>query len=64
MAMTIEELDAMYEGMQEDNYYLNMQAVLGTEEDRKRAYDANGNFHCIDWFNCMYCPAFNSEHCL
>ena len=28
------------------------------------SYDENGNFHCINWFDCRYCPAFNAEHCL
>lgn len=64
MYMTIEELDKMYEGKEKDNYYLNMQAVVGTEEERKSAYDKEGNFHCIHWFNCLYCPAFNSDYCI
>lgn len=64
MPKTIEMLDAEYEGREEDDYYLNLQAVLGSEEDAARAWDENGNFHCIHWFDCQYCPAFNAEHCL
>ena len=64
MAMTIEELDKQYEGKEEDDYYLNMQAVVGTEAERKSAYDKEGKFHCIHWFDCGYCPAFNAKHCI
>lgn len=64
MAKTIEQLDKEYEGREEDMNYLNLQAVLGSEEDAASAYDENGNFHCIEWFNCQYCPAFNAEYCL
>lgn len=64
MAKTIEDLDREYEGREEDRNYLDQQAVLGSEEDRARAYDENGNFHCINWFDCSYCPAFNATHCL
>lgn len=64
MAKTIEELNKEYENKEEDDYYLNMQAVLGTEKEKQSAYDEDGNFHCIGWFNCQYCPAFNSKHCL
>lgn len=54
--MTIEELDAQYEGREEDDRYYNLQAVLGSEKDVEAAYDENGNFHCIGWFDCSYCP--------
>lgn len=60
--MTLETLEKMYEGKEEDEYYLHMQAVLGTEDEAAEAYDEEGNFHCIHWFNCEFCPA--SEHCL
>ncbi len=55
--MTIEELNAQYEGREEDDRYYNLQAVLGSEEDVESAYDEDGNFHCIGWFDCYYCPA-------
>ena len=58
---TIEDLDREYVGREEDENYLNQQAVLGTEEDRASAYDEEGNFHCIGWFDCGYCPAACSE---
>ena len=61
---TIEELDKEYEGREEDVHYFNQQAVLGSQEDRESAYDENGNFHCIGWFDCQYCPAFNASECL
>jgi len=61
---TIEDLNKEYEGQEEDLYYLNMQAVLGTEEEGQSAYDDDGNFHCINWFDCSHCPAFNREHCI
>lgn len=64
MARTIEELDEIYKGREEDENYLNLQAVLGTEEERESAYDEDGNFHCIHYFNCSFCPAFNAAHCL
>jgi len=64
MAMTLEELNEMYKDIEEDEYWFHMQAVLGYESDRQKAYDENGNFHCINWFDCRYCPAFNAEHCL
>lgn len=64
MAKTFEELEKEYEGREEDEYYLNMQAVLGTEEEATRAYDEEGNFHCIEWFDCAFCPAFNPNFCL
>ena len=64
MAKTLEQLNSEYEEREEDEYYFNMQAVLGTEEDKLSAYDEDGNFHCINWFDCQYCPAFNPKHCL
>lgn len=64
MAKTIEDLNAEYEGREEDESYLNQQAVLGTEEDAARAYDKDGNFHCIGWFDCGCCPAMNPAHCI
>ena len=63
MIRTIEDLNKEYEDKEEDDFYLNMQAVLGTEEGQS-AYDEDGNFRCIGWFDCQFCPAFNSEHCL
>lgn len=62
--VTIEDLDLMYVDKEKDAYYLYMQAVLGSREEAARAYDAEGNFHCIGWFNCLYCPAFDSRYCL
>jgi hypothetical protein len=56
-------LNKEYEGKEEDKYYLHMQASLGTEAERKSAYDKDGKFHCIKWYNCSYCPAFNSKYC-
>lgn len=64
MAMTIEELEKEYEDKAEDEWYLEMQARLGTKEDAESAYDEDGNFHCIEWFDCNFCPAFNPKHCL
>ncbi|QSX05463.1 hypothetical protein JYG23_12370 [Sedimentibacter sp. zth1] len=64
MVKTIEDLNREYEGKEEDEYYFNQQAVLGSEEDAQSAYDEDGNFHCIKWFDCSCCPAFNKEHCL
>ena len=61
MAMTIEELEKEYEGKEKDEYWFFMQGVLGTEAERQSAYDENGNFHCIGYFNCLYCPARRSE---
>lgn len=58
---TIEDLERAYEGKKEDNDYLQLQAVLGTEEEAAKAYDEEGNFHCIEWFNCSFCPA--RRHC-
>ena len=62
--MTIEDLEEEYKDKEEDEYFLFMQAVLGSEEDAKKAYDEEGNFRCIGWFNCRYCPAFNAKHCI
>ena len=62
--MTIEELNELYEGKEEDENYLDLQAVLGTEADRASAYDEEGNFHCIGYFDCNFCPAFNPDKCL
>lgn len=64
MAKTIEQLDEEYQGREEDRHYLDLQAVLGTQADADAAYDEEGNFHCIHWFDCSYCPAFNAAHCL
>lgn len=64
MARTIEELEREYANKEEDERYLDLQAVLGTEEERDSAYDEEGNFHCIGWFDCHCCPAFNPSHCL
>lgn len=62
--MTLEDLEKEYENKEEDRRYLELQAVLGSEEDAKKAYDKEGNFHCIEWFNCQYCPAFNARYCI
>ena len=64
MAKTIEDLNEEYEGREEDMDYFNQQAVLGSKEDAERAFDEDGNFHCINWFDCQYCPAFNAQHCI
>lgn len=64
MAMTLEQLEKDYEHKEKDKYYFHLQAVLGTEEEGAKAYDEKGNFHCIGWFDCQYCPAFNVEHCI
>lgn len=61
--MTLEDLEKQYENCEEDAYWFFMQSVLGSEKDKQSAYDENGNFHCINWFDCRYCPAFNAEHC-
>lgn len=57
MAYTIEDLEKDYEGKEKDEYWFQMQAVLGTKAEGAKAYDSDGNFHCIKWFNCQYCPA-------
>lgn len=64
MSKTIEGLDREYENREEDENYFNQQAVFGTEEDAAEAYDEKGNFNCINWFDCQFCPAFNPNHCL
>lgn len=64
MNKTIEDLEKEYEGKEEDLNYFNQQAVLGTKEEGAAAYDENGNFHCINWFDCKFCPAFNPKECL
>lgn len=64
MNKTLEDLDREYENREEDQDYLNQQAVLGSEEEASRAYDEEGNFKCIGWFDCRFCPALNSRHCL
>lgn len=64
MNKTIEDLNREYENREEDERWFNQQAVLGSEEDAARAYDEDGNFHCINWFDCQYCPAFNPNYCL
>lgn len=61
---TLESLERDYANKDEDDFYLYMQAVLGSEKDAARAFDENGNFHCIDWFNCAYCPAFDTRYCI
>lgn len=62
--MTIEDPDEMNEGEEEEDYYLNIQAVLGSREEAGSAYDENGDFHCINWFDCQHCPAFNPNYCI
>lgn len=62
--MTLEDLEEEYESKEHDERYFHLQAVLGSVEDAKKAYDDEGNFHCIDWFNCEFCPALNAKHCL
>ena len=64
MAITLEQLDKMYEGKEEDDYYLQMQARLGTEAEKQAAYDENGEHHCIGWFDCRFCPAFDWNACV
>lgn len=64
MSKTIEELEDEYKDRKEDENWFNLQAVLGSEEDRASAYDEDGNFHCINWFDCQFCPAFNPTYCL
>ena len=61
---TFDDLQKEYENKEEDQRYFELQAVLGTEEEAARAYDENGEFHCIHWFDCQYCPAFNPDECL
>ena len=68
MAITLEEYEANHVDengdLIEDEQWFNAQAVLGTKEDLDSAYDEEGNFHCIGWFDCAYCPAFSASHCL
>ncbi len=64
MAYTIEQLNFAYQEHKENFRYLNLQAVLGSEADVARAYDQDGVFHCIQWFDCQFCPAFNPLYCL
>ena len=64
MAKTLEMLEKEYENKEEDRSYLEQQAVIGSKEDAAAAWDENGNFHCINWFDCSCCPAFNAEYCL
>lgn len=64
MAKTLEQLEREYENRELDENWFNQQAVLGSEEDAADAYDENGNFHCIGWFDCQYCPAFNPKYCI
>lgn len=61
---TLEDLEKEYADKPQDESWFHQQAVLGTEEDKQSAYDEEGNFHCINWFDCSYCPAFNATHCL
>lgn len=53
--MTIEDLNRAYDD-HESKHYLDLQGVLGSEEDYESAYDDDGNFHCINWISCDYCP--------
>lgn len=64
MAKTLEDLEKEYENRELDRGYFDQQAVLGSEEDATAAWDDEGNFHCIEWFNCQYCPAFNAKYCI
>lgn len=61
---TLEDLERAYEGKGEDEQWFQQQAVLGTEEEGLAAYDKDGNFQCINWFDCQFCPAFNPNHCI
>lgn len=61
---TFDDLQKEYKNKEEDQRYFELQAVLGTEEEADRAYDENGNFHCIHWYDCQFCPAFNADECL
>ena len=61
MAMTIEDLAAEYAGREEDRNYFELQARLGTKKEAAAAIDGNGNFHCIEWHDCRYCPARRAE---
>lgn len=63
MAMTFEQLNEQFAGKEEDLIYLNMQAVLGTEEEGAKAWET-GEFKCINWFDCQFCPAFDPNYCL
>lgn len=62
--MTLEDLEKEYENKEEDERWFYLQAVLGSKKDADRAWDSEGKFHCIDWFDCRYCPALNEEHCM
>lgn len=64
MNMTIEDLEKEYANKEKDKTYLQLQAVLGTKEEAAAAYDDEGNFHCINWFDCRFCPAFNAKYCV
>lgn len=61
---TLEDLEKEYKDKEKDEYWFHMQGVLGSENDKKKAYDENGNFNCINWFDCRFCPAFNVKHCI
>jgi len=64
MAKTLEMLEEEYKDKKLDMDYFMQQSVLGSEKDAAAAWDENGNFHCIKWFNCLYCPAFNADYCV
>lgn len=57
MAQTIEALEAKYAGQEKNRDYYELQARLGTKEEAAAAIDENGNFYCIEWHDCRYCPA-------
>lgn len=64
MAKTIEALNEEYKNKPEDRDWFELQGRFGSKDDATKAYDVDGNFHCIHWFDCQFCPAFNSENCL
>lgn len=68
MGLTLEEYEKRHVdetgALIEDKEWFYMQSMLGTQKDAEKAWDKDGKFHCINWWNCMYCPAFHSEHCL
>jgi len=64
VAYTVENLEEQYKNKSEDEYYLELQSALGSKEDAKEAYDEEGNFHCINWWCCECCPAFNPTYCI
>lgn len=64
MNKTLEDLEREYANKEIDENYLILQSVLGSEEDAEKAYDDEGGFHCIKWFDCRFCPAFNANYCV